>query len=307
MVYYPSRLDPAQQLSKDLWGVTLIRKDKKKDHVALALEGVDDQGKQFLKCIHLTGIYTTGVKTTLTEKTHYFFGHKGKVKISDIDETKPVIYGDKTLTWIRTRDSVKALIDSVTREANDFDEGRSTNPTPFNILGSRSLLVKKEKVIEIDNDELSNIVKKYGIKKFKAIYNCTKNPNYYSPNLKYKTILAADGLFRGLWNICKVAINRHKYAKIVAEVGDTRLAYLGGLMKTHVKEVKRTPENCFTWAKKKLNFVGISIPARPSDRLVTKTSWYLNGTGLSSLKTRTFPAPAPILIPHTPALALALA
>lgn len=273
-----SRLDANKQLSQTIWGVTLVKVEKKtSQHAQLIFEGVNAAG-YFMVLAHLTGAISSASQNH-GQQSFCFWSILADIKMSKIDPDK-LKYGAKGETFVMAKDKIEGLMKEIELERDHPGK----HPVAFNILGDRSALVPPLPILKTDNDELNTLLKKEPIK-FYELYNCYlarkltpwqfRVQKHHIPHKHLGAFLGrviADRL-----NPFTVKTDHDKALKMATE--NQKLI---DLMEKHVKVEYATAHSCITWSISKLRTLGIELldaKTKARKNVLTTTAWFTIACG----------------------------
>ncbi|HSX26292.1 MAG TPA: hypothetical protein VLE89_04715 [Chlamydiales bacterium] len=262
-ISHASLLDLEEQVDGDTWAVTLITCDTSglyapygsAGHAAIIAEGIE-AGSYFMKKGHLTpgkeyGSYQLG-KVSVHDLQPFYKGNELWFRYVDRDteEIKECkVYDRKSETWLRTSYTVRKMLDAI------LEEHEGHNPCLFHRRGAGAMNVHRK--VYVNGVRIEGPPVDIGTP-FKYIHAVSNDFVNHLP-LIGKTWRKKDS----------VEEERSK----TRTLADERLFH-------HSIELSRTygaenvsviePENCITWARKKLSIAGIETSEGPVARIFVK-------------------------------------
>jgi len=267
-----SVLDSSKQLDKNLWGVTLIKVERKSSqHAQLIFEGMNDSG-YFALLAHLTGPTTYQSAVVDGQGSYGFYGVRAVIKMQQIDPKK-LHYGAKGKTLLLTKEKIEKVIKSIELERDQFH----MYPVTFNIFGHYSIFSKAVPVLVTDNPELQQI-QRTNPAEFYSLYNqylaqkCTplqfRVSKHYVPQPTFGQFLARSVL--EAWNPFSIGTEHAEALRKAKE--NERLV---SLCAREVRTVQIQPDSCVTWAWRKLSEL-TPLPKMPKVVIGTITTSFLD-------------------------------
>lgn len=262
-----SRIDPEKKrFDSNNWAISLVRVPDTR-HAELVIEKVVNN-KIALLLVHMEG---SGRCNTFGRTIKYLRKY-GEVKfVADLtyDSLK---YEGKPKTWIKSKESIELMLEEAKKDKQDRTR------TPFNIAGSRSILLHDER-FRIDTRDANllyffnkntdfNEYDKIHLQIYK-INQKIRSQQTIENEKRYKKVL--DKCYKELLKVFTdyCAVNFHQ-SDVLKKVGAVFRLLCFNELETYTVEA----DNCFTWATKKLKMLDIDVLGTDEYLFATVTNDY---------------------------------
>lgn len=266
---YHGLLNPSSNLDLNNWGATIVCDNKGSNHARIVFEMINIENthspEHFFRIAQLCGTKITDLKnlkkTSGDIKNIAQRSQIGKVILDEkksFEKFKPYKCSRKSPTYIATREKIEALIEEIQDEA---DKGY-----PFNLAGRRSFLARNADLFKICDPLLAEI-ESVDQDLFIRLYDSVKNeclPTGMGEKEFSKRISDSIETIR--------KIN----PDVLTEGVEYDYEYLLGLFDEEmIFQITVRQQSCFTWAKMKLESIGVEFKDLKMDKIISITRVHL--------------------------------
>lgn len=249
-----SKFDDAVIINRNNWGITLVSTGAKwYGHAKIAIEGVSNKGIQFL---HYADLRLAGNKSVNCSGTA-FVTYKKR-----LEYTPPV---KQTQTWLRTKDKVQRMINQILWEVLKQEDNEPQ--VFFDLLGSDSCKVNPIRVRSTQIADRSDLFRQ----EF-ADSVVMQGPYFKGTELRLNISRSTQNIKLALKGSGIIATS------FINESRSSLVHYVLSSDASNRMDEYIYPDNCITWARKKLMLADIDLPPSASGSLVTIPSNYIGNT-----------------------------
>lgn len=278
---YTSVFNGASTINNEIFAVTLVR-DRGNNHARIVIERVEGQ-KRFISVAHFTG-----PKSGCDLDKNKF----GKVKLNEITGEKlkkfsVKNYSSRSIVWSISAAKVKAMLASIKSEISNPTD----NPNAFSIFGKKSSLSYSPGFVRISEDIITSESERKSVQELEKLQ--WDNPTQFDYLVSLlKEDQNISRAFQRVFNILEIPKSESEIPKKVVKFSLGLLSLLHPfniitilgtikhrdalcLLKKHGIQLK--PNNCFTWARDKINMLDSDtklLPEKSSDSFIAVTKFY---------------------------------